>query len=135
MSTFVYPKALAALMSADIDLPADTVKLVLVSGAYTASTSHEFLSDVGAGHRVATSPALTTKAVTSGVFTADDPTFSAVAAGPAVRGWIAYVDTGVEATSRLLCYVDHRADSVPLEIITNGDDITLTLPAGKVFRI
>ena len=44
-------------------------------------------------------------------------------------------DTGVEATSRLLCYVDRRADSVPLEIITNGGNVTLTMPAGKVFRI
>lgn len=135
MSTFVYPKALASLMAADIDLPADTIKIVLVSGAYTATTTHEFLSDVGAGHRIATSPALSTKAVTSGVFTADDPTFTAVASGPAVRGWVAYVDTGVEATSRLLCYVDRRADSVPLEIITNGGNVTLTMPAGKVFRI
>ena len=56
----------------------DTIKAVLVdTGVYTVNLSaHEFLADVGAGSRIATSSAFTGKATTGGAADANDVTFT-----------------------------------------------------------
>jgi hypothetical protein len=74
MSNAVYPKAREAFLKALIDLSAVSVKALLVDGAdYTYDASHEFLSSVPSGARIATSGALGSKTFANGVFDSADP--------------------------------------------------------------
>ena len=74
MSNALYDKARKAFADADIDMLVDTIKIVLVDAAdYTVDlAAHDFLDDVPAGARIATSGALANKSTTAGVFDADD---------------------------------------------------------------
>ena len=113
----------------------DTIKAVLVdSGTYTVNlSSHEFLADVGAGARIATSSAFTGKAVTGGAADANDVTFSSVS-GASIEAIILYKDTGVDATSPLIAYID---TATGLPITPNGGDIIVTWDNGpnKIFKL
>src|SRR5438477_12411391 len=82
MANHIYPLAKKQMLQGGIDLSSVNVKalLVNVSGAgtlYAYSASHEFLSDVPSGARIATSGNLSGKAIgNDGSFDSDDPTFS-----------------------------------------------------------
>jgi len=43
-----YPLGLAALLTGDVDVVADTIKAVLVDDGYVYSSAHDFLDDVSA---------------------------------------------------------------------------------------
>jgi hypothetical protein len=132
MASGFYTKAKQALLAGDIDLDADTVKVVLIDdGAYTADfDAHEFLDDVTAG-TVGTAQTLGSKTVTGGVFDAADVTFSAVT-GSSVESALYYIDTGDPATSRLLCVCALNSPVTP-----NGGDISLAHDNGanKIFKL
>ncbi len=136
MVAVVYPKYKEAILQegANSDLLTETVKVILIDLAdYTYSAAHDFLDDVAAASRVATSAALGTKTVTDGVFDAADTTFTA-ATGDQSEALIGYIDTGVEGTSRLVWFDD---GSTGLPITPNGEDINLTFDSGanKIFAL
>ena len=135
MSNALYTKAKQALIAADIDLDADTVKAVFVDGAdYTPDlATHQYLSDIPSAARVATSGALQNKTVTDGVFDADDITVSSVS-GDQFEYIVLYKDTGVEGSSRLLLLID---TATGLPCTPNGSDITIQWSSGadKIFRL
>ena len=111
MTTALYDKARESFLSQNpaIDWDTDNIKVALVRG-YTYSAAHQFLSDItggGGGTIVATSGNLASKTVTSGVADAADITFTAVSAGAACQYLIIYKDTGVAATSPLICAIDN----------------------------
>ena len=123
MANAIYPKGKQNMLSGNIALLTDAVKVALVDSAvYTYNAAHEFLSDVAS--TIATSPALTTKTVTDGAFDADDPVFSAVGAGGPHEYLIFYVDSGAAATSELLCFID---TATGLPVTPNGTDITVQI--------
>lgn len=130
----VYPKALEAMLQGDVDVVGGTVKVVAVSAAYVYSTGHEHLDDVDADARLATAT-LTVTGVTGGRVDADDFTLSSVPTGDTLTGLIVYQDTGSEATSTLLAYIDRKADTVPISVGTNDGDINVTWLGGRVFSI
>ena len=135
MANAIYPLYKQALLTADsnIDLEAGNVKVVLIDTTdYTYSATHDFLDDVAAAARVATSGNLTTKTVTNGTFDADNVTFSAVS-GDSVEAFIIYIDTGVETTSRLVAYIDTGQTGLP--VTPNGGDITITWNASGIFTL
>lgn len=109
------------------------------NGAYTSGGfvvkigTHEFLSDVPAGARVATSGNLASKTATDGVADAADVTFSAVT-GDQSEALVIYKDTGVAGTSPLIAYID-AATGLP--VTPNGGDITVQWDSGanKIFRL
>jgi hypothetical protein len=73
MANAIYPKFKEALLQGDIALDTANVKAVLVDLAdYTYSAAHDFLDDVAAGGRVATSGNLASKTFTDGVFDSAD---------------------------------------------------------------
>lgn len=113
MANVLYPLAKKAFQNGAIDLLSVNVKAVLVDGAdYTYDAAHQFLSDVAAGGRVATSGNLTGKTLgANGNFDSNNPTFTAVS-GDIFEIIILYVDTGVAGTSRLLAYYE-TADGLP----------------------
>ena len=137
MSSALYPKFKEALLGADVDLPTVNVKAVLVDvggSDYTYSATHQFLSDIPSGARVATSGNLGTKTITNGTFDAADITFTA-AAGDPVEAIVLYVDSGTPTTSQLICFIDTVAGPAPLSITLNGGDVNVAWAAGGIFSL
>jgi hypothetical protein len=136
MSNAVYPKFKAASINggSNTNLSGGNVKALLINGAsYSYSAAHEFLSDIPSGARVANSPNLTGKTIsTSADFDSDDVIFSTVT-GDTVEAVILVVDTGTEATSRLVAFFDSGITGAPLS--PDGTNVRITVPTGGWFRL
>lgn len=135
MANALFDKARQRFLEGQFVWTTDTIKAVLVdTGSYTVNLSaHEFLADVGAGARIATSSAFTGKAATGGAADANDITFTSVS-GASVEAIILYKDTGADATSPLIAYID---TATGLPITPNGGDIIVTWDNGanKIFKL
>lgn len=131
MASALYPSFKELLLGGDIDLAVDTLKCVLIDSAdYTYSAAHDFLNDVAAGSRVGTPQTLGSKTLTSGVFDAGDVTFPAVTGDPS-EAIVIWKDTGNEATSSLIAFIDG------LSVTPNGGDINVVWSSGasKIFAL
>lgn len=106
MAAHLYPTGAAHLLGdpTDLDLVADTLKLLCYEGAYNAA--HEYVSDLTGADIVDRSPALAGKTVGGGVLDATDPVTLPTLTGDPFSAVILYVDTGADATSALLAYFD-----------------------------
>ena len=106
--SFVYDKALEGYSFPGI--LADDIKAVLVrtgGGEYVPNpATDEFLAVIPALSQVALSPNLAGKTWVDGAFGCTDFGFGVVAAGAACQGFVLFHDTGVAATSRLICLID-----------------------------
>lgn len=113
MANQLYGLARQAWAVGDIDWIDNAIHGVFVDLAdYTVSiTSHQFLSDIPAGARVATFGPLTGKTALLGVLDANDVTVEDVT-GDQFEAIVLYVSTGSDASSRLLMYLD-TADGLP----------------------
>jgi hypothetical protein len=135
MANFLYDYGREGFLAGDISWRDDNIKIMLVDTAdYTASQSaDQFLTDVPALARVATSANLTSKTITDGVADAADAAFTSVAGDPS-EALVVYQDTGVEATSRLITYIDTATN---LPVIPNGGDINVQFDSGanKIFKL
>lgn len=118
------------------DLTSTNIKLVLVDSAdYTISLPNDdFLADIAAAGRVATSGNLASKTITGGVFDAADlaPAFTAVT-GDVSEYVVGFRDTGTDTTSELL-WINDSGTGLP--VTPNGGDINVTFDSGasKIFR-
>lgn len=137
MANILYPKFKEALLQG-FDLAAATLKVMAVNATggaeqYAYNAAHDFLNDVPAGTRVATSGALTGKTYTNGVFDANDlsPAFGSLA-GQQFENLIIFDDTGDEATSRVVLILD-TATGLPLT--PNGNNIDITWNASGIFAL
>ena len=121
MANTFYALGAEKILSGDIDLITDTIKVILVKNTYPQNlTTDEFLDDVDP-YRLNTDQTLGSKSVALGVFDAGDATWTAVTAGDTSEGVVIYKDTGSAATSPLIAYID-TITGFPLA--TNGGDIT-----------
>ena len=120
MANTLYDAARQRFLEAQINWMTDTVKVILVdTGAYTPQTSiHQYLADIPVSARIAGPVTLTAKATTGGAADAADVTFTSVS-GTSIEAIIIYIDTGTEATSPLIAYVD---TATGLPITPNGGD-------------
>lgn len=135
MASSLYPKFKEALLNADLDVMADNIKVVLVDTAdYTYSTAHDFLDDVPAGARVATSGNLASKTATNGVFDAADVTFTGVTGDPS-EALVIYKDTGTASTSNLIAYIDTVSGPAALSVTPNSGDITISWSPSGIFAL
>ena len=127
MANAIYAKGKEKFLSGSINLVSDTIKVMLVKNDYAQNlATDEFVSSVSAS-RLGTDQTLGAKSVAAGVFDAGDVTYTAVTAGATSEGVVVYKDTGVEATSPLLFYID-TITGFPLA--TNGGDITIAWDNG-----
>lgn len=135
MANALYDNGRQGFLAGDIDWDADNIKLHLVDAAdYTKDlANHDFLDDVPAGARVATSGNLTSKTVAAGVADAADVTLSAVSGDPSEQ-IVINADSGVESTSRLIANID---TATGLPVTPNGGDITVQFDSGanKIFKL
>ncbi|TXH58748.1 MAG: hypothetical protein E6Q97_01370 [Desulfurellales bacterium] len=135
MASVVYKSAKQKFLSGTLDLTSLTLKAVLIDTAdYTFSAAHDFLDDVPSGARVGTPQTLASKTVTDGVFDAADITFTSVT-GDQCEAIIIYEDSGSEATSDLICYIDTAASGLP--VTPNGGNINVAWDNGanKIFAL
>jgi hypothetical protein len=133
MANALYPSFKASLLVGGINLATADIKVVLVDLAdYTYSSAHDFLDDVAAGGRVATSGNLASKTTTGGVFDSADPVFTA-ATGDQAEALILYVDTGSAATSNLIAFLDTGVTGLP--VTPNSGDINITVNASGWFAL
>lgn len=134
MANAIYPKFKEVVISTGVNLLTANIKAVLVDTAsYTYNATHQFLSDIPIGMRVATSPNFASKTVGNGVFDADDIVFSAVT-GAQSEAVVLYVDTGSAATSNLIVYID---TATGLPVTPSGGNINVVWDNGtnKIFII
>jgi hypothetical protein len=133
MANALYSKAKEAFLNASINMVANTVTIALVdTGVYTYSASHQYRNEVS-NSAIISSTSLSNKTVTSGVFDADDATFTSVT-GANCEALLIFQDTGVQSTSRLIAYID---SATGLPILPNGGDITVVFSSGssKIFAL
>lgn len=134
MANALYGKGREGFLDGSIDWDTDTIKVALIdTGAYTVSIDvHDFWDDAVAGV-IGTPQTLASKTVTLGVADAADVTFTAVS-GATVEALIIYKDTGSNATSRLIAYID---TGTGLPVTPNGGDIIVVWDSGanKIFKL
>lgn len=132
MTNAVYPVTKKAMLDAMLAL--GTPKAYLIDAAlYTYSVAHDFLADVAAGARVA-SVALTGVTTTDGVFDAADVSFTGLVAAPTMEAIIVAVDTGTDATSRVLCFID-TATGLPVAAGATQANVTWNNGASRIFAL
>ena len=135
MANTLYDYCRQRFLEAQINWMTDTVKVILVStSAYTPQTAvHQYLADIPVSARIAGPVTLTAKATTGGAADAADCTFASVS-GATINAIVIYKDTGTEATSPLIAYID---TATGLPITPNGGDIIVTWDNGvnKIFRV
>ena len=131
MANALYDTFKQSLLEGANNLTSVNIKAILVDTAdYTFSAAHDFLDDVAAAAREETSANLSGKTTTNGVFDATDVTFTATSGDPC-EAVILYIDTGVAATSRLICYID-TAGGLP---VTLGGDVVVRWNASGIFSL
>ena len=135
MANTLYDYCRQRFLESQINWMTDTIKVILVStSAYTPQTAvHQYLADISGSARIAGPVTLTAKATTGGAADAADCTFTSVS-GATINAIVIYKDTGTEATSPLIAYID---TATGLPITPNGGDIIVTWDNGvnKIFRV
>lgn len=131
MANAIYPEFKEAALSAMLN--SATVKAVLIDLAdYTYSAAHDFLADIPAAARVAISAALTSKDFAAGVFSSADVSFVAVS-GDQLEAFAFFIDTGDEATSRLIHFQDTGVAEFPFT--PDGGNVVLECPTEGWFTL
>lgn len=135
MANALYDLARESFLKGEILWNTDVIKAVLVDTASYAVNlaTHQFLSSIPVGMRISTSPAFSNKTTAAGVADADDIVFSAVS-GAVSEAVVIYKDTGAEATSRLIAYID---TATGLPVTPNGQDIAVSWDNGtsRIFKL
>jgi hypothetical protein len=133
MSNQLYPKAKEDFLGGSLNLTSNTIIIALIdTDVYTFNTSHTSRADVP-NTAVVSTDTLAGKTITNGVFDADDANFSTVS-GANCEALILFHNTGSQATSRLIAYID---TATGLPILPNGGDITVRFSSGasKIFAL
>ena len=143
MASNLYQEGLLRIMNRNIDLAADTIKVLLLGTGYTPNKDHQFVSDVvaselsgtgytggfgGSGRKTLASKALAKSDTTDkAYFDAADVTWSAINAGT-----IGYAVVFKEITSDALSPVIANVDVA--DIVTNGGDVTIAWASTGIFE-
>lgn len=133
MANALYTLGREGFLDGSIDYDTDNIKIALIDEAddtIDLSLDNDW-ADRAAAARVATSGNLASKTVTGGTADAADVTFSTVT-GDQSESIDMFQDTGVEATSRLICNID---TATGLPVTPNGGDITVQWNASGIFTL
>lgn len=134
MANALYDKAREEYLDGLLDWGADDVRACLVKSGYTFSAAHTSMSDVSTNDN-GRSAALGSKTVTNGVADAADTTLTATAA-TACNALIVFKHTGVDATARLIAYIDTPTSGLPFTP-SAGQTVNITWDNGanKIFKL
>jgi hypothetical protein len=135
MANAFYDKGRQKFLEGSINWAADNIKSVLVDVADYAVNlaTDEFLSNIPAIARTATSPNMASKTTANGVAGCANYAYAAVTGDPS-EAIVYYKDTGTAATSPLICYID---TATGLPVTPNGGDINIVIDTGanKLFKL
>lgn len=128
MASQLYPKGKDHLLgkSTQVNLLTDTIKFLFYASSY--NSAHEFVSDLTGASIVARSGALAGKALTLGVFSANNLTVTAVS-GSAFSVVVLYKDSGADSSSPLIAEFDVST------FTPTGGDIRVVWNASGIFSI
>lgn len=129
MASGPYLAGLEGLLGS-INLSSDTIKIAAVSTSYTFANSETSMTTAG-GTRIGTDQTLGSKTITNGVFDAADATWTAVAGGSTIGGFVVYKFVTNDAGSTPILFIDTT------DTATNGGDIVLQFDSGtnKIFKL
>ena len=131
----LYDKGREGFLGGDISWRDDEIRVLLVdTDLYTPNlATDKFLSAIPLGARIAVSAPLIGKDITDGIADADDVLWDDVV-GPVSEAIVIVQWTGVDATARLIAYID-QATGLP--VTPDGDDIVLQWIDGpnKIFKL
>ena len=136
MTNFIYSKAKEDFLAGNLNLSSNTITLALVdSNFYSVSDSHEDRADIP-NRAIVLESNLTSKTINSGIFSADDVTFTNVTANTAEALVLYHRDTeNGNTASRLILYVD-TANGLPTSSGANVDiNIRFSNEATKIFSL
>ena len=135
MANALYAKGREGFLDGSIDWDTNTISMIGMDHAddTPVPATDDNLDDLLAAGRVGSWTPLGTKTVTDGVADAANITATAVTGDP-FESLNIYKDTGVEATSRLIAYID-AATGLPCT--PNSGDITVQWDDGanKIFKL
>jgi hypothetical protein len=136
MANALYDKGREAFANAGINWSADTIKAILVdTSVYTPNLATDnFLSTIVAGARVGTAQTLASKTNVAGVVSAADINFTGLSAAPSIEAVVLYKDTGTEATSTLIAYID-TATGLPTTAGLSSVAVQWSTGPNKIFKL
>lgn len=131
MANIVYPIGKKAILDAANNLDTSNIKVAAMNATHAYNASHDFYADVSA-NTIQVSGNLANTTTTGGTFDADNltPAFTSVATN--INALVIYVDSGVEATSELLCHID---TGTGLPLTQDGGNVDITWNASGIFSI
>ena len=107
---------------------------MLVKSTYAFSAAHKFLADLGVVDN-GRSAALATKTVAAGVAAAANTTLTAIAA-TACASLVIFQHTGVDATARVIAFIDTPASGLPFTpAASQAVLITWDTGVNKIFKL
>lgn len=133
MANLLYPKGKEHMLKGEVAHLTANIRVYLVDAAsYTYNAAHETVADVPGAARVANA-LLGTKSVLLGVFDAADTTLPSVT-GATAEYLIVAMDSGTEATSWLLAFID---TAIGLPVSPTGGDIVIQWDNGaaKIYAL
>lgn len=134
MANALYDKGREGFLDGSIDWDTGDIRVCLAKSTYTFSAAHDFMDDVGANDNGRTA-ALGSKTVTSGVADAADTTLTATAA-VACNALVIFQHTGVDATARLIAYIDTPSAGLPFTpAVSQVVNIAWDNGANKIFKL
>lgn len=139
MADLIYNNFKKLIMNGGVDLDTDTIKVALVTSAYTPDQDvHDFFDDVTnevtgtgytAGGATIGSPAVTADNTDNeGVFDGADVTWATSTI--TARGAVIYKSTGTASTSALICYLDFTTDKT-----SSAGDFTIQWNAEGILNL
>lgn len=134
MANILYDPGREGILDETIKMNSGDIRAMLVLSSYVFSAAHKFIADLGAVDN-GRSAALAGKTFTNGVFDATDSTLTATAA-TASKAIVLFQHTGVDATARIIHYMDTPASGLPFTPAA-GQVIPLTWDNGanKIFKL
>lgn len=114
------------------NLSSDTIRAIFVESGYSFNAAHDFFDDLtntqgDGGTARANGEALGSKTITNGTFDAADTVFASVT-GTNINAIVLYQDTGSDATSDLIAYIDGIGTLSP-----SAAQITIQWDAAGIF--
>lgn len=114
-----------------------TVKqtFVDITSAYAFNNAHDFVDDLATfdNPNYGAAATLASKTFANGTFDAADTTTTALSGAADLGGIVLYVDSGAEATSRLVLYLDASITGMPFT--PSGGDVTVQWNASGIFTL
>lgn len=124
MSNFIFTKCKNSLLTGDINFLSDSIKVIAVNENYIPSENEdEFVSDIESSSIIFRSDSLSAKTISQGSLDASDLQISNYD-GSSFYAIVMYVDTGNDATSRLISYID-TATGLPFEGVNAEANVTI----------